>query len=134
MLEGRKLAVILLFLFAVLEIGVAQSEYRVVSLSNPGTIKGTVTWSGPIPRPVALSITKDPQICDPESLKTRDLERLIIGPQHGVANTVVYLKDITSGKPMDLPETRRFLDQRHCRYEPHILLVPQNAVLQMKSS
>ena len=134
MLEGRKLAVILLFLFAVLEIGVAQSEYRVVSLSNPGTIKGTVTWSGPIPRPVALSITKDPQICDPESKKTVDLERLIIGPQGGVANTVVYLKKITSGKAMDLPEPRRHLDQKHCRYIPHILLVPESSELSMMSS
>jgi hypothetical protein len=35
---------------------------------------------------------------------------------------------------MDLPEQRRFLDQKHCRYEPHILLVPQGATLQMKSS
>jgi hypothetical protein len=35
---------------------------------------------------------------------------------------------------MDLPEPRRFLDQRHCRYEPHILLVPQDAEVRMKSS
>jgi hypothetical protein len=35
---------------------------------------------------------------------------------------------------MDLPEQRRHLDQHHCRYIPHILLVPENAALQMKSS
>ena len=35
---------------------------------------------------------------------------------------------------MDLPEPRRFLDQKHCRYEPHVLLVPENSSLQMKSS
>ena len=35
---------------------------------------------------------------------------------------------------MDLPEQRRHLDQRHCHYIPHILLVPQNAELQMQSS
>jgi len=33
-----------------------------------------------------------------------------------------------------MPEPRRFLDQRHCRYEPHILLVPQGELLKMKSS
>jgi hypothetical protein len=33
-----------------------------------------------------------------------------------------------------LPQQRRFLDQKHCRYEPHILLVPKDAVLKMKSS
>jgi Polysaccharide lyase family 4, domain II len=134
MLEVRKFTLVLLLCFALAQLGLAQSEYQVVSVSNGGTIKGSVTWSGPVPRPIVLAISKDPQVCDPESLKTRDLERLIIGTQHGVANTVVYLKNITSGKAMDLPEPRRFLDQKHCRYEPHILLVPQGALLQMKSS
>ena len=35
---------------------------------------------------------------------------------------------------MDLPEQRRHLDQQHCRYIPHILLVPQNGSLTMMSS
>jgi hypothetical protein len=87
-----------------------------------------------MPRALSLPITKDNEICDPESHKTRELERLIVGPQGGVANTVVFLKNISSGKAMDLPEPRRFLDQKHCRYEPHILLVPQGGELQMKSS
>jgi hypothetical protein len=77
---------------------------------------------------------KDQQICDPESKKTIDLERLIVGPQGGLANTVVYLKNVSSGKALELPEQRRHLDQKHCRYVPHILLVPQNATLDMRSS
>jgi hypothetical protein len=113
---------------------VAQSSYRVVSLSNAGTITGAVKWSGPTPRLPTFTINKDPNVCDPESRKVRDLERLIIGPQGGVANTVVFLKNISQGKAMDLPEPRRFLDQKHCRYEPHVLLVPENGPLQMKSS
>ena len=35
---------------------------------------------------------------------------------------------------MRLPEARRSLNQKQCRYEPHILLVPQAATLAMKSS
>ena len=113
---------------------VGQSDYRVITVTNGGTITGTVKWSGPEPHLTHFPITKDPQICDPDSLKTRDLERLVIGPQGGVANTVVYLRNISQGKPFDFPQERRSLDQRHCRYEPHILLVPQNGALQMKSS
>ena len=78
-----------------------------------------------VPRTFDFPITKDLAICDPESKKTTDLERLIIGPQGGIANTVVYLKDISHGKAMDLPEQRRHLDQKRCRYIPHILLVPE---------
>jgi hypothetical protein len=112
----------------------AQDVYRVITVTDSGTISGTVKWAGPVPRPLTFPITKDPQICDPDSNKTADLERLIIGPEGGVANTVVYLKNITSGKALELPEQRRHLDQKHCRYIPHILLVPQNSSLEMVSS
>jgi len=115
-------------------IALAQNDYQVVSVSNPGTIVGTVKWSGPQPRIAMFPINKDPEVCDPDSHKKKDLERLIIGPDGGVANTVVYLKDVTRGKAMDIPENKRSLDQKHCRYEPHILLVPQTTLLQMKSS
>ena len=114
------LSVVMLFTSANKAAG-QSSGYSVVSVANGGTMKGTVKWSGPEPHPVGFPITKDPQICDPDSHKTRDLERLVIGPQGGVANTVVYIKNISSGKAFDLPPGRRSLDQHLCRYEPHIL-------------
>lgn len=112
----------------------AQNEYTVINVTAGGTITGTVKWSGPRPVGLDVPVNKDPEICDPESHKRVDLERMVIGPDGGVANTVVYLKDISRGKAMDLPVPRRSLDQKHCRYEPHILLVPQTAELAMKSS
>ena len=122
------------FLFASAGNSRAQEGYQVVAVNQGGSITGTVMWAGPVPRPAVMTINKDAAVCDPDSQKERDLERLVIGPNRGVANTVVYLKNITRGKTMDLPEPRRFLDQKHCRYEPHILLVPLNGSLQMKSS
>ena len=53
---------------------------------------------GPLPRIPSFTINKDPEICDPESHKTRDLERLIVSSQGGVSNTVVFLRDISRGK------------------------------------
>ncbi|MFZ0796277.1 MAG: carboxypeptidase-like regulatory domain-containing protein [Terriglobales bacterium] len=132
--SGSNWCFLLTFLFAATAVLSAQSNYKVVSVSNGGTISGMVKWSGPMPHGLDFPITKDPQICDPESKRTADLERLIVGSQGGVANTIVYLKNIYSGKAMDLPEQRRHLDQKHCRYVPHILLVPQGATLQMQSS
>lgn len=127
-------AVFSLLVAACSPIASAQESYQVISVTDGGRITGSVKWSGPQPHLTSVAITKDPQICDPESHKTRDLERLIIGPDGGVANTVVYLKDVTRGKAFDLPPARRYLDQKHCRYEPHILLVPAKGSLQMKSS
>lgn len=113
--------------------GFAQT-YQVINVTNGGTITGTVKWSGPMPHLANMPIFKDQQICDPDSAKTRDLERLTVGPEQGVANTVVFLKNVSAGKAMDIPAPRRFLDQKHCRYEPHVLLVPVGSSLQMKSS
>ncbi len=112
----------------------AQSGYQVIAVDNGGTIQGSVKWQGPLPHLVASVINKDPEICDPQGQKHRDLERLLVGPNGGVANTVVFLKNITRGKAMDLPEPRRFLNQKNCRYEPHLLLVPLGGNLQLKSS
>ena len=111
-----------------------QERYKVITVSDGGTISGTVRWAGSVPRALDFPITKDPSICDPESKKTVDMERLLMGPQGGVANTVVHLKNISSGKALELPEQRRHLDQKRCRYIPHILLVPQNGTLDMRSS
>jgi hypothetical protein len=83
---------------------------------------------------VASEIDKDPLVCDPQNEKRRDLERLLVSPGGGVANTVVFLRTITRGKAMDLPVARRFLDQKTCRYEPHVLLVPVDAMLTVRDS
>jgi len=112
----------------------AQSTYQVIEVTNGGTIKGSVKWQGPLPRLIPSLINKDPEVCDPQGEKRRDLERLIVGSNNGVANTVVYLSNITRGKAMDLPVARQFLNQKSCRYEPHILLVPMQGNLQVKSS
>ncbi|MGA3103313.1 MAG: carboxypeptidase regulatory-like domain-containing protein [Terriglobales bacterium] len=115
-------------------ISAAQMPYQVVAVEDGGTIRGTVKWQGSLPHLVPSEINKDAQICDPSGEKHRDLERLVVAPGGGVANTVVFLRNITHGKSMDLPVQRRFLNQKNCRYEPHILLVPAQATLTVKSS
>jgi hypothetical protein len=112
----------------------AQDGYQVFSVQDGGTIKGTVKWQGPVPHLVASEINKDPEVCDPLGQKHRDLERLLVSPNGGVANTVVFLRNINRGKAMDLPMQRRTLNQKNCRYEPHVLLVPMQATLTVKSS
>jgi hypothetical protein len=112
----------------------AQSAYQTITVNDCGTITGSVRWSGPVPKMPTAAVNKDTEVCDPKAEKKRDLERLVVGANGGVANTVVFLKDITKGKAMDLPETRQFLNQKTCRYEPHVLLVPDNGTVQIKSS
>lgn len=112
----------------------AQSSYQAVAFDDGGSIKGTVKWMGAAPHLVPLEITKEPQICDPQNLKRRDLERLLVAPGGGIANTVVFLRNISRGKPMNLPLPRRQLNQKNCRYEPHLLLVPLQETLTVSNS
>ena len=131
--RSRALA-ILTFLMSASFCGAQEGHYRVIPVDDGGTIKGSVKWQGPLPRLVPSQINKDPQICDPDGQKRRDLERLLVGANGGVANTVVFLKDVKKGKAMDLPAARQSLNQKSCRYEPHILLVPLQGNLHVKSS
>jgi hypothetical protein len=125
-----------LFLLAFCGVGKAgaQSDYTAITVDNGGTITGTVKWVGPVPKIPKLPVTKNAELCDPDSLKVRDLERLEIDSDEGVANTVVFLRDVSKGKAMDLPDARQHMDQKTCRYVPHIMLVPQGGKLQIKSS
>jgi hypothetical protein len=109
-------------------------DYKAINVVDGGTISGTVKWSGPMPRNLEMAVTKDPKICDPNGKQSISLDRMIIGTDSGVANTIVYLRNISSGKPFDLPPQRRHLDQKTCRYVPHILLVPVTESLTMQSS
>jgi len=113
---------------------IPQAEYDVIKVVDGGTISGSVKWVGPRVKPPSVPISKNPEVCDPEGTKVRDLERLLVDNDGGVANTVVYLKDVTLGKAMDLPEARRTLDQHQCRYLPHISLVPLHGDYMIKSS
>jgi len=129
----RPLAVLVIALTLAPALCSAQAGYQVVSVENGGRISGSVKWQGALPHLIASEINRDPQICDPQGQKRRDLERLLVAPNGGVANTVVFLRNITRGKAMDLPAARRFLNQKSCRYEPHFLLVPLQASLTVKN-
>jgi hypothetical protein len=110
------------------------SDYRVVSAANREA-QSKARSSGRDRSPIFPAFPS-PKICkfairfaqDPRSGATGDR------PQKDIANTVVFIKNIPSGKAFDLPSARRLLDQHICRYEPHILLLPEHAALPMKSS
>jgi hypothetical protein len=128
-----RLSVFLLSVFCS-GLSAAQSTYQVIAFDDGGTIRGSVKWQGTVPRLAPLPLNKEPQICDSQGQKVRDLERLLIGPNEGIANTVVFLRNVSRGKKIELPAPRRHLNQKSCRYEPHILLVPLQETLTVKNS
>jgi hypothetical protein len=107
----------------------AAAEYTVTQVSNGGAIKGYITYNGKIPAPKKVNITKDPKVCG----ASRDDDAFVIGKGGGVKNVVVYLADIKSGKKIE-GSIKPVLDQKGCRYVPHVQVVPLHATLFVKSS
>jgi hypothetical protein len=106
----------------------ALADYSAIEVVNGGTIRGRISYAGKAPAPRKLRISKDPKVCG----ETRDEDVFIIGAEGGVRNVVVYLTDARSGKPM--AEVSPRLDQKGCRYEPHVQVVPIHSTVRVTSS
>jgi hypothetical protein len=114
---------------AVLIVTTARAEYTEAPVTNGGSISGRVTYDGTPPKPEKVTITQDPGTCG----TSRELDEWQVSASGGVKDTVVYLVDIKSGKKMDFP-AKPGLDQKGCRYEPHMQIIGKNASLEVKNS
>jgi len=112
------------------------SSYKVVTVSNGGTINGVVKFEGDMPAMKKLEITKNVDVCG----KTDKFdESLVVGEGNALKNTVVYLLDISEGanfatKGADGRKKKYEIDQNGCQFEPHVQIVPVGQQLTMINS
>ncbi len=92
-------------------------KYEVVQVAGAGAIEGVVTFRGPIPEPETIRVVKDHETCDRRE-KSRPLIRADI--KGNVADAVVFLGDIKSGKAIPQTEGKPTITQRQCTFEPHV--------------
>ena len=96
-----------------------------------GTIVGRVMFDGVPPQPEALTVSKDVEVCG----KTEKFpEALLVGPDKGIKNAVVFLQSVTGGQSLSMPASNPAIDQLDCVYDPHVLLVPAGATVDIKNS
>jgi plastocyanin len=99
----------------------ALASYTITQVSGGGTIAGKILYSGKPVRPKRFPVTQDMSICG----KTKEIYPVKV-EQGGVAEAVVWLDDITSGKAFNFPEP--VMDQKNCEFVPHVLLIQAGAV------
>ena len=105
------------------------ARYSGGAVTGGGSIQGTVTVD-PVPESVPLAVGKDEKVC----ASAQKSPRLVVDPAtKGVANVVVYLDGIEKGKPLPTGVTAT-IDQKGCRYDPHISIVPVKSSLGFSSS
>ena len=97
--------------------------YDELPVSGGGTIRGKVSFTGEVPVRKIIP-TKDQDICG----APRDEPQILVGPDQGVQDAVVYLRGVAKGKPWGEPEKVPVLDNTACRFEPPIQVMRAGAI------
>lgn len=101
------------------------------SADGPGTIVGAVTFAGTPPKPRPLPMDSDPQ-CVAEPGATSEV--LVVGPDNGLKNVFVYVKEGLGTRRYAAPSTAALLDQKGCRYVPHVFGVQVGQTVLLSNS
>jgi len=102
--------------------------YRTIKVQNGGSVRGMVRLSGS-PNDITVTTGKDDKICG----ATVPLAKLSSGRNGGVKNAIVFIQNIVEGKPFD-GTGHYLLDQKKCRYSPHIMVLPFGSPLEIVNS
>ena len=91
-----------------------------VDTANAGSVSGMVTLDGTAPKNEAIKMNADP-VCLREAKGTQMQETYIVGSDgKSLANVFVYVKDGLGNYVYDTPTEPAKIDQKECRYHPHV--------------
>jgi plastocyanin len=119
LLHGTSLAALASFCL----VAATAQAYEEVAVSNGGTIRGKVAYQGAVPVKKVIP-TKDQEVCG----SPRDEPQILVGPDKGVQDAVVYLRDVPKGKPWGPAERAPVLDNKACRFEPPVQIMRAGAI------
>lgn len=98
---------------------------------GPGVITGTALFKGTAPKPRPLPTDSDP-LCKPEPGATSEV--LLVGADNGLQNVFVYVKDGLGSRTYPVPTEPATLDQKGCRYTPHVFGLQVGQTLRVTNS
>src|SRR5687767_4897122 len=102
-----------------------------VDPATAGAITGTIRFTGTAPAPEPINRSSDP-FC--EQLGAATTETVVAGSGSTLQNVFVYVKDGLGDRAFPVPSTAAVLDQKGCRYVPHVLGIQVGQTLEILSS
>jgi plastocyanin len=98
-----------------------------------GTIRGRFKFGGTAPTAAELKADKDVEVCGKHKLLN---EELSVGADGGIGNVVVFVRDKVAKVHPDLAGSKDdvLIDNKDCRFEPHVAFVQTGQTLILKNS
>src|SRR5688572_10404071 len=115
----------------------APAERPANAVTNPvdpataGAITGVVTFEGTPPPAEPISMDSNPY-CQRQGKTTT--ETVVVGEGSGLQNVFVHVKDGLGDRVFPVPSNGVVLDQKGCRYVPHVLGIQVGQTLEILSS
>ncbi len=111
----------------------AQRQASTTATSTPidpatvASVSGTIRFDGPVPAPKKIDMSQDPACTG-----SNQGEMLVVS-NGNLANVLVYIKDGLGNRTFMPPSTPVIIDQRGCRYHPHVLAAMTGQTIQIRN-
>jgi plastocyanin len=97
--------------------GQPAGQYTQIDWNTAGTVSGTIHLSGKAPAPVLIDMAQDPAC----NLGPSNYSEQYVGKNGNLGNVFIYVKDGLGNKLYPAPSTPVVIDQKGCRYTPHVV-------------
>ena len=109
------------------------SESKPPAASTPidpataATVSGTVKLDGTPPKPAKIDMSQD------AACKGDNTSENVVAKDGDLANVFVYVKEGLGNRNFDVPKDSVVIDQKGCRYHPHVLAVIAGQNVEIKN-
>jgi len=104
-----------------------------VDPATAATIKGKVTFDGTAPTNAPIKMNADP-FCMTANKTPQTQETYMVGKAGELGNVFVYVSDGLGDRTFQAPTDAVVIDQKNCRYHPHVLGLMVGQPLQILNS
>jgi plastocyanin len=94
-----------------------KASYTAIDWNTAGTIEGTVHYVGTPPKPIEIDMNQDPAC----TLGPTNYSEGYVVNKGGFANVFIYVKDGLGNSVYAPPSQPVDIDQKGCRYVPHVV-------------